>query len=107
VSISDYSLGMDREYQVLGLIEIAELLDVDKRTPHAWFYRGLMPDPDHEAINGSRAWDRATIVRWAAKTGRLPVSLAQEGVDLVGYCEVERGGRAAKAMIQEEKRSAT
>lgn len=86
------------------MVEIAELLNVDKRTPHAWFYRDLMPEPDHESINGSRAWDRATVVAWAAKTGRLPVDLAQEGVDLVGgYLPIERGGRVAKAMIQQEK----
>ncbi len=97
---------MDHGYEVLGLIEIAELLDVDKRTPHAWFYRGLMPEPDHATINGSRAWDRGTVVAWAARTGRLPVDLAKEGVDLVGYCGTpKRGGRAAKAKIQAEKRN--
>ena len=95
---------MDLGYQVLGLIEIADLLDVDKRTPHAWFYRGLMPEPDHQSVNGSRAWERASVIAWAAKTGRLPVDLAKEGVDLVGYCGVERGGRAAKATMQREKK---
>jgi len=95
---------VDHGYQVLGLVEIADLLGVDKRTPHAWVYRGLMPDPDHPSVNGGRAWNRDTVVRWAALTGRLPVELAQEGVDLVdGPLPIERGGRAAKAMIQKER----
>jgi hypothetical protein len=99
-------MSIDHGYTVLGLVEVAELLGVDKRTPHAWFYRGLLPEPEHESVNGGRAWDRPTIVRWAAVTGRLPVELAQEGVDLTDEpLPIERGGRAAKARIQEEKRS--
>lgn len=89
--------------KVLGRVEMAKLLQVDQRTPHAWHTRDLLPNPDHESINGSPAWDRDTVIAWAARTGRLPVELAEEGVALVGFCEVERGGRAAKAMIIKEK----
>jgi len=97
-------MSIDNGYKVLGLVEIAKLLGVDKRTPHAWFYRGLMPEPDHESVNGGRAWDRVSVVRWAAVTGRLPVELAQEGVDLTDTpLPIQRGGRGAKAMIQKEK----
>lgn len=66
------------ELQIVGLQEIAVLLGVEKRTPHAWAFRGLLPDPDFASINGSRAWKRATILRWAAQSGRLPESLADE-----------------------------
>lgn len=97
-------MSIDHGYTVLGLVEIAELLGVDKRTPHAWFYRDLMPEPDHPSVNGGRAWNRETVVRWAALTGRLPVELAQEGVDLADRpLPIQRGGREAKALIQKEK----
>lgn len=66
------------ELTIVGLQEIAVLLSVKDRTPHAWAFRGLLPDPDFASINGSRAWKRATILRWAAATGRLPESLAGE-----------------------------
>jgi len=69
---------MDHGYRVLGLVEIAEFLEVDKRTPYAWVYRGKMPEPDHPEVNGGKAWDRETVVRWAAETGRLPESLEGE-----------------------------
>lgn len=83
---------------VLGRIEIANLLKVDTRTPSAWTARGLMPPPDHAAVNGNPAWDRTTIINWAAKTGRLPESLYAEAKALeVGYVETgQRGGRVAK-----------
>lgn len=89
---------------VLGRGEVAKLLEVDTRTPHAWFSRGLMPAPDHTVNNGP-AWDRATIVAWAVRTGRLPESLAAEGA---GYGEVaaQRGGRKAKAAEQRSPESA-
>jgi len=65
--------------QIYGRFEIAELLDVDSRTPHAWSHRGLLPPPDHVSVNNGPAWDRSTIIRWAVETGRLPESLAEEG----------------------------
>lgn len=97
---------IDHGYQVLGLMEVAELLGVDKRTPHAWNYRGLLPEADHPAVNGSMAWERSTIVRWAAATGRLPVELAREGVDLMEgkTLPIKRGGREAKAKAARERK---
>jgi hypothetical protein len=85
-------------YQVLGRIEISALLEVDDRTAHAWYSRGLLPPPDHEAVNGSPAWDRLTVLRWACATGRLPDSLVVEaaaaGLDTTP--KARRGGRVAK-----------
>jgi hypothetical protein len=82
-------------YEIVGLQEIAELLEVETRTPHAWKYRKLLPPPDYDSINGLIAWDRYTVIEWAARTGRLPDSLAKEakGIEVP---EV-RGGRHAKA----------
>lgn len=71
------------------------MLEVNKRTPHAWQYRKLLPPPDYNSINGLKAWNRATIIEWAARTGRLPESLRSE-VN-TEQIKVNRGGRQAKA----------
>lgn len=87
-------------YEILGLQEIAELLQVEKRTPHAWQYRRLLPPPDFDSINGLKAWKRRTIVSWAKKTGRLPAqdkALAAEADKIRGDEPEVRGGRQAKA----------
>lgn len=76
---------------VLGRVEIAKLLEVDTRTPHAWSARGRLPEPDYEAVNAGPAWDRATIIEWAVRTGRLPESLAEEGAQH-GPVAKKRGG---------------
>jgi len=68
----------DKAHSIVGLREIATLLEVQPRTPHVWKYRGLMPPEDYESINCSVAWDRSHILRWAAETGRLPESLQDE-----------------------------
>lgn len=59
---------------VLGIVEVAALLEVQPRTPRMWLFRDLMPEPDYESVNGQRAWKRRTILKWAAKTDRLPES---------------------------------
>jgi len=79
---------------VVGLQEISTLLEVNKRTPHAWQYRKLLPPPDYPSVNGLRAWKRSTIIEWAARTGRLPAGLRGEAI---GDVHVPRGGRQAKA----------
>jgi hypothetical protein len=87
-------------YEILGLQEIAELLQVEKRTPHAWQYRKLLPPPDYESINGLKAWKRRTIVAWAKHSGRLPSAdkaLLAEADKIRGEIPEVRGGRQAKA----------
>jgi hypothetical protein len=84
---------MSESNAVVGLQEIADLLEVGKRTPHAWQYRKLLPPADYPSVNGLRAWDRSTIVQWAADTGRLPPALRSEAKD----AHIPRGGRRAKA----------
>lgn len=83
--------------EVVGLQEIADLLEVGKRTPHAWQYRRLLPPADFASINGLRAWRTGTILQWAANTGRLPSSLRGVVVaDMDSDLPVVRGGRRAK-----------
>jgi hypothetical protein len=87
-------MSTPEEQPIVGLKEIGPLLEVDGRTPHAWHYRKLLPVPDYASINGIRAWDRQTIVDWAAETGRLPESLrAEANTDVT----IPRGGKKAKA----------
>lgn len=81
------------EHEILGLQEIADLLEVNKRTPHAWQYRKLLPPADYASVNGLKAWKRSTIITWAADTGRLPPTLRHEAPNAV----IPRGGREAKA----------
>ena len=85
---------MNNPNDVVGLQEISELLEVNKRTPHAWQYRRLLPPPDFPSVNGLKAWKRSTILTWAAKTGRLPASLRGE---VSSEVLIPRGGRKAKA----------
>lgn len=100
---------MDNGYRIIGVLEVAELLEVEVRTPHTWRYRKLMPEYDYESINGEGAWDRETIVRWAALTGRLPSYLAAEGVKVTGdeFLPTRRGGRRAKARVEREMGNAS
>lgn len=55
----------------MGVLEIAALLDVNVRTAHMWNYRDKLPPAEYLAVNGSKAWERATIIRWAGDTGRI------------------------------------
>lgn len=64
--------------ELLGMVEIAEFLDVGRRTPHAWADRDLLPPDDGPQVNGLRTWRRETILVWAAETGRLPKRLHKE-----------------------------
>lgn len=82
------------QFSIVGLQEIADLLEVNRRTPHAWQYRKLLPPPDYPSVNGLKAWNRSTIVEWAARTGRLPTGLRAE---VQGEVSVPRGGPRAKA----------
>ena len=92
---------------VLGRVEIAALLEVDARTPCAWYARGLLPRPDHDKVNGSMAWNRDTIITWAAQTGRLPDSLCVEAVCMgLNTTGVPRGGREAARQARQAWRSA-
>ncbi len=59
------------ELDLLGLVEIAELLDVERETPRKWRKRNVLPEPDY-MISGTPVWRREVIERWARETGRWP-----------------------------------
>lgn len=65
--------------QILGVSELCEFIGVERSTVHVWGYRKQLPPADYQSVNGFRAWNRATIIEWAAQTGRLTPWLKKEG----------------------------
>lgn len=59
-----------RRLLVVGEVEIAERLGVQRNTVNVWRKRGLLPAPQW-TVSGLPAWDWAVIRRWAIETGRL------------------------------------
>lgn len=55
--------------QLVGLAEIAELLQVRAGTVAQWRHRGLLPPPTAELRMGP-VWTRGEIELWATQTGR-------------------------------------
>ena len=54
----------------LDTTEVAELLDVQRRTVNQWRFRDILPEPDL-VVSGRPAWMETTITGWARETGRL------------------------------------
>lgn len=64
---------------MLGVTELPEFLRLaHRRTVSAWQQRDVLPPADYPSVNGSKAWRRLTIIRWAATTGRIPPWLNAE-----------------------------
>jgi hypothetical protein len=61
---------------IVGLRDIARILEVDGRTPTKWRDRGILPEEDGKISDTFPIWERRTILRWAAETGRLPTQRA-------------------------------
>lgn len=53
----------------VGKLEMAQRLGVGPRTPNQWVLRGHLPKPDYPAVNGSAAWEWATVLKWAGNNG--------------------------------------
>lgn len=80
----------------VGATEIAERLDVAHYTVHTWLRRGVMPEPEYPSVNGSRAWEWSSILRWAGRTGRIRTAeLGVQYGEMFGEdpAPVRRGGR--------------
>ncbi len=56
--------------QLLGIMEISELLEVAPATVSKWIQREILPEPDVELGIG-KIWNQATIEQWARATNRL------------------------------------
>lgn len=56
--------------ELVGVQEIAELLDVVHQTAKQWRARGVLPEPEW-TVSGVPVWRKATILKWAKETGRL------------------------------------
>lgn len=94
----------------IGAQEIADLLDVQDRTVHQWIRRGLMPPPKWQTVNGSRAWDRRDVLKWAGQTGRLTdPDLIAEYVAAVGAepRPLRKGGRLPPDAVPRRRRASS
>jgi hypothetical protein len=68
----------EQRLDVVGLRDIARMLEVDGRTPTTWRHRNVLP-PEDGYISGSvPVWHRRRILAWAEATGRLPGPAAGE-----------------------------
>jgi predicted DNA-binding transcriptional regulator AlpA len=71
----------------VGLVEVADLLDVERHTVDRWRERCVMPAP-RWTVGGRPAWERADILAWAIQTGRMArPDLEVSAVDLVGEAD--------------------
>lgn len=60
-----------RGIEPVGLVEIADRLQVERDTADKWRQRGLLPDPKW-TVGGRPAWNWPDVWRWARDTERLP-----------------------------------
>jgi hypothetical protein len=65
--------------KLIGLREIAAMLEVEPRTPTVWRDRSRkghmnppLPEPELYVSGDRPVWSKRAIIRWASKTGRLP-----------------------------------
>lgn len=62
--------------QLLGINEVAELLEVTPNQVSVWAHRSKLPVPDVLLNNGkTQVWLRDTILEWASDTGKLPLNI--------------------------------
>lgn len=54
---------MTRPLEVVGLVEIAELLGVERATVRTWYSRGRLPEPDAR-LAATPVWRLTTIKQW-------------------------------------------
>ena len=69
----------------IGLREIAQMLEVEDRTPTVWRDRSRkgnmtppMPEPEFKISGDRPVWSKSKIIRWATKTGRTPAQRAAQ-----------------------------
>jgi hypothetical protein len=64
---------------IVGIAEIAEILDVPTTHVSMMVQRMTIPEPDW-LVNGGRTkvWLKSTIYDWAKNTGKLPIKSMME-----------------------------
>jgi predicted DNA-binding transcriptional regulator AlpA len=50
---------------VVGLVELADLLGAERATVRQWYHRGKLPPPD-AVLAATPVWRLSTIERWRA-----------------------------------------
>lgn len=55
---------------LVDIAEVAERLNVQRKTVHTWRFRGILPKEDY-TLNAGPVWRWSRIKAWAEKTGRL------------------------------------
>lgn len=63
-------MGTSRKCEPVGLLEIADRLNVKRQTARVWHFRGVLP-ASRWTVSGLPAWDWRDIEAWALATGRL------------------------------------
>jgi hypothetical protein len=61
---------------VVGIAEVAVMLDINRATVRSWQLRGHLPAPDAELASGP-IWRRSTITKWVAGAGKQRVLMLQ------------------------------
>jgi hypothetical protein len=64
---------MNPKLNLVGLAEIARMLDLPRSTVRVWRVRGHLPAPYTELASGP-IWERKTIEEWARESLR-PISV--------------------------------
>jgi len=57
---------MTRPLEIVGLVEIAAMLGVDRPLIRTWYARGKLPEPDAR-LAATPVWRVSTIERWLVK----------------------------------------
>lgn len=58
------------EVEPVGLVEIAQRLNVQRNTAKVWHARGLLP-AHRWTVSGNPAWNWPEVKAWAQQTGRM------------------------------------
>lgn len=69
-AVSEYPDSMFAA-DLVGPVEIADMLGVKTDTVYQWVNRGTLP-PAWATISGTRLWHRVVVEDWARETGRMP-----------------------------------
>ena len=59
----------DGGLDLVGIVEVADRLGVERATVDKWRQRRIMPDAEW-VVSGTPIWRWSTIRRWAEATGR-------------------------------------